>query len=160
MKNIKKALAVAMLTATACATMALGISCKKKEESATLRFEGVEGTTISNIETTKGEELTLPVPEKEGFKFEGWYTNPNFEGVPVTSLVVESDGTYYAKWTPLCVITLDVNGGSLSTTKIYAEAGANVYDKVKDLVPTKAGLTFGAWFYNGNKLTKNVYVPA
>ena len=160
MKNIKKALAVAMLTATACATVALGISCKKKEESATLRFEGVEGTTISNIETTKGEELTLPVPEKEGFKFEGWYTNPNFEGNPVTSLVVESDGTYYAKWTALCVITLDVNGGSLSTTKIYAEAGANVYDKVKDLVPTKAGLTFGAWFYNGNKLTKNVYVPA
>ena len=160
MKNIKKALAVAMITATACATMAMGASCKKNKNGATVSFEGVEGTNISNIETQKGEELTLPIPEKEGYRFEGWYTNPEFTGDPVTSLVVDGSCTYYAKWSELCAITLDLGGGSLGTTKIYADAGSNVYDAVKDLVPTKEGLTFGAWFHDGKELTKSVRLPA
>ncbi|MBR2321021.1 MAG: InlB B-repeat-containing protein [Clostridia bacterium] len=118
------------------------------------------GVAIENVTLEKGESFELPTPTKEGYKFEGWYTNPEFTGDRVTTVVADKSVTYYAKWTALCAITLDVNGGSLSETSIYAEAGVSVYELVKDLTPTKPGLTFGAWFVNGKELDKNVRVPA
>ena len=119
-----------------------------------------DGVAIENVTLEKGEAFELPTPTKEGYKFEGWYTNPEFTGSPVKTVVADRSTTYYAKWTALCAITLDLNGGSLSETMVYAEAGVSVYDLVKDLKPTKSGLIFGAWFVNGKELDKNVRVPA
>jgi uncharacterized repeat protein (TIGR02543 family) len=137
------------------------LSCNGgKDKDVTVRFMGADGTNVENIVAEKGAEVALPTPEKEGFKFEGWYTNESFEGERVTKFVANGDVTYYAKWTALCAITSDLNGGSLSDAKVYVEKGVSVYDAVKDLVPTKTGLIFGAWFYNGKELDKNVRAAA
>ncbi len=41
----------------------------------------------------------LPVPEKDGYVFAGWYDNPNCEGVRITEdEIIIGDTTYYARW--------------------------------------------------------------
>ena len=41
----------------------------------------------------------VPTLGKEGYKFHGWYEDPNFSGTPVTS--VNKNTTLYARWTKL-----------------------------------------------------------
>lgn len=44
----------------------------------------------------------LPTATKIGYTFDGWYTGENGTGSPVTSAtLVDSNVTYYAKWTPV-----------------------------------------------------------
>lgn len=54
------------------------------------------------------DPLTLGVPTKEGFVFDGWFENADFSGDAVTEfpgyLIADSDVTevtYYAKWSPV-----------------------------------------------------------
>ena len=60
-------------------------------------FETNGGNTISNIETDA--LLTLPMPTKAGFVFEGWYDNAELSGnvvrAPYSS---DSNRVLYAKW--------------------------------------------------------------
>ncbi len=121
--------------------------CGKK---VNLSFEVNGGTQISAVTLEKNSEYTLPTPIKEGYSFEGWYLSSDFSGDSVTSITVSSNTTVYAKWAELYAINLNLDGGSLDKTVIYAKAGDNVYDLVKDLTPTKSGLVFGSWF-NGNQ---------
>ena len=41
----------------------------------------------------------VPTLGKEGYKFHGWYEDPNFSGTPVTS--INKNTTLYARWTKL-----------------------------------------------------------
>lgn len=44
--------------------------------------------------------ITLAIPTRSGFAFDGWYTSAEFTGSPVSSLAARSTGnrTFYAKW--------------------------------------------------------------
>ena len=159
MKNLKKILLVAGLTCMIGASSAALASCKEDKENYTYTFNTNGGNTIADVTLEEGAELTLPEPEKAGYKFEGWYTNPEFTGEPVTTVVASGNVTYYAKWTQLHAITLDTNGGSLATTTVYLNVGENIYNAVKDLVPTKAGLVFGAWFSGNGELSQSATMP-
>lgn len=69
-------------------------------------------TKIDSCRTDKIEsmqELT-----KEGFEFDGWYTNSSFEGDSITfPYEVKSDLTLYAKWLNLDnFLTIDLNSAS------------------------------------------------
>jgi|GEM_PF-6299563 len=45
--------------------------------------------------------ITLPVPTRTGYTFEGWYNNSDFTGSAITSPYIASeDITLYAKWNP------------------------------------------------------------
>ena len=55
---------------------------------------------FANPTEIKGE-VVLNVPYKEGYTFDGWYTNPEFTGDPVVTVSPESvieGGKLYAKW--------------------------------------------------------------
>lgn len=131
-----------------------------KEEKVTFTFNTNGGKELAQIEKEVGAEYELPVPEKEGYAFEGWYTNEAFEGEPVTSVIAESNVAYYAKWSKLYAIALELNGGSLGETTLYVKEGVNVYDFMQAYVPTKSGLIFGAWFNGGIELSKNTVMKA
>ena len=147
MKKIKKVLlTVSLIGAFACST-ALLASCGGKKVGISFNTNGA--TAIDEVKVASGEEVTLPVPTRDGYRFDGWYTNSDFSGDPVTNVTVTENVTYYAKWSQVYAVTLDLNGGTLDTTTIYLAQGDNIYNAVKDLKPTKTGLTFGAWF-NGN----------
>ena len=160
MRKLRQTLKGLLFSAVLCSALAVGVACKDKTDNVTLKFNVDGGVAIDNVTAKKGEEVILPTPEREGYKFEGWYLNASFEGNPVKAVVAGDNVTYYAKWTQLYVITLDLNGGALSTTKVYAENGANVYDAVKNYTPTKAGFVFGAWFNGEQELSKNTRVTA
>lgn len=68
-------------------------------ESVTISFESNGGSDIAPIELSKGEApLSLPVPSRYGYAFDGWYTNEmtTFE---YTLAPVTEDITLYAAWT-------------------------------------------------------------
>lgn len=65
----------------------------------------LDGGTLEGGKTrdeyTEGESFTLPVPEKEGYTFGGWYRLANLSGSAVTEIDASETGdiTVYAKWT-------------------------------------------------------------
>lgn len=153
MKRFKKVLLTLGVTGMVSLSSAFLISCDKDKVS--LSFDTNGGASISDVKVNSGAEYTLPVPEREGYRFDGWYVSDTFEGEAVEKIVASGNVTYYAKWTQVYAVNLDVNGGELDDTKIYLAQGDNVYEAVKDLVPQKAGLTFGAWFIGNNELSKS-----
>ena len=158
MKKFKKALITIGATLMVGITSAAIASCKSGD-TVKYVFETNGGEKVASVTVKVGKEYTLPIPQKDGYEFEGWYTNAKFTGDPVTSVIAEEGVTYYAKWAQLCAINLQLEGGKLSQTTVYLKEGANVYDFMQNYVPTKEGLVFGAWFNNGAELPKNVRMP-
>ncbi len=147
-------------TLLAIAIMSLSlVACESK--NAKLSFEVNGGTAIETVEIAKDTAYALPTPTRgEGYSFSGWYLSADFSGSPVTEVTLSEDATVYAKWETLYAVNLNLNGGSLSVNKIYLKQGANVADSLKDYVPTKSGMQFGAWFNGTAEVNKNLKMPA
>lgn len=119
-------------------------------------FEENGGVEVEDLSVAEGEEFTLPVPVREGYGFEGWYDNADFTGSPVETVVASESATFFAKWAQLYSITVNLDGGSLANAdKLALKEGGNVYDYMRDKIPTKSGLTFGAWFVGNSELGSN-----
>ena len=108
-----------------------------------------DGTIGENVtDYTYGTAVTLPVPTKNGYKFEGWYDNAEFTGVTVTeiSAAATGDKTYYAKWVAeQYTITFNTDGGAFVETPI----SSYIYGTTATLpVPTKNGYKFEGWYDN------------
>ena len=158
--RIRKGLITALFALGLSVSSAGLVACGDKETSSIqYTFETNGGVEISVMDAEAGENITLPTPERAGYEFEGWYTNPEFTGAPVTTVVAESSATYYAKWAQLYTVTLDLQGGSLASKTVSLKAGANVYKAVAELAPTKEAAQFGVWLYNGAEITKNLTMP-
>lgn len=152
MKRIGKRLLTCILMAL-CALCLVLAACGE-EDKIEFSFETNGGRSIETVYVDKGETYTLPTPQREGFEFEGWYENAEFSGTPVTETVAEVSKKFYAKWEQLYEIKLELDGGTLATGKLYAKTGAAIYDAVKDLVPTKEGWQFGAWYLGNTELSR------
>ena len=155
MKNRKKFLLTLFVATMTFMSAFFVTACAEK---VSFSFEANGGTEIAAVEVSIGEEYTLPVTKREGYNFKGWYTNPNFSGDVVTKITPVANATFYAKWAKLYNIELDADGGTLNETVITAEEGANLYDTVKDYVPVKDGLVFGAWFRGINAVSETARV--
>lgn len=68
--------------------------------SRTLTFASDGGSYIKPITQTYGETVNLAeyVPEKQGYIFKGWYTDPRTKENEVTEYTFSQDGVLYAKW--------------------------------------------------------------
>ena len=131
-------------------------SCKGKFE---VSFDTLGGITIDTASIEQGKEYELPTDVKrEGYSFEGWYTNSSFTGEKVTKITVNESVTLYAKWVKIYTITLNADGGSLASTTITAKEGDLVKNVVEDYVPTKSNLKFGNWFYNNVEIADTLKV--
>ena len=146
MKKKHIVLLLVVLTLFCCLLTACG---KDKNISLTLVKDGSD---TSVVEVAAGAEYTLPVPERDGYAFLGWYSSEDFSGDSLTTVTPTEAMTLWAKWEKVYTLTLDTAGGTLSTTKLQLKAGENIYDAVKDLIPTKANCEFGKWVLNGAEL--------
>ena len=156
MKKIKKVLLAMSLIGVLSCSSAFLISCRKDSDEVDVSFVTNGGTELEDVSVEEGEEFVLPKDlEREGYRFDGWFANSDFSGNAITSITLTDDATFYAKWTQVYAVNLDLNGGSLDTTKIFLAQGENVYEAVKNLQPTKSGLTFGAWFNGDYELSTN-----
>lgn len=74
-----------------------------KPESFNINYQLDGGTNSSNNPesySSSNSTITLQAPTKEGYRFDGWYTDSNFTQ-PITQIETNSsqDYTLYAKWT-------------------------------------------------------------
>lgn len=159
------------VSALACAlTGIVAVSCDKTEE-VSFKFDTQCGgaVTVEDITVEKGEEFTLPAPPSRGkeWEFGGWYLSSDFTGAPVTSVVADTETTYYAKWDRRYKINLDLGGGSLVKTDgssaslddLYLKAGENVSLYLMNYTSEKSGYLFGQWLNGSTALGGNFRMP-
>ncbi|MDE7095390.1 MAG: InlB B-repeat-containing protein, partial [Anaeroplasmataceae bacterium] len=102
-----------------------------------------------------GHVVTFEDATKEGYKFEGWYTDANFQN-KITGLAEDASGDLdlYAKFTlEAYTITYHLNGGTNAGTNL---ATYNITSTVVLAAASKAGYTFDGWYLDEsftNKVT-------
>ncbi|NCB02485.1 MAG: hypothetical protein EOM67_10015, partial [Spirochaetia bacterium] len=111
------------------------------------------GTTEgSNPSTyTVEDSVTFHSPTRDGYDFDGWYSNSSFSGISVGGISHSSTGnkTFHAKWTPVnYTIIYNSEGGTnnISNPIIYS-----VQDSITFLSPTRTGYTFIGWYNQANE---------
>jgi uncharacterized repeat protein (TIGR02543 family) len=77
----------------------------------TITFNTNGGSAVASITKQEGESVTAPAPpEREGYIFDGWYSDDGTFAVPYTFGVMPAQNiTVYAKWKPVYRRT-DYNG--------------------------------------------------
>ena len=103
----------------------------------------LEDLTIKTTDTS----FDLPTPVREGYTFDGWFTDEALTlPFSIASLLTRSGGiTLYAKWTQIInqfTVTYQTNGGSTIAPVVY-EMGETIVEPTQ---PTKIGYTFSGWF--------------
>ena len=95
-----------------------------------------------------GSSKDLPVPSKEGYIFEGWYTTDNCTGTPVTSFTeLNGDTCLYASWyIPAMSITIESGDISISQSETETTITLTAAD----------GFTDYTWFIEGNAATEMI----
>ena len=83
-----------------------------------------EGTIVPKY-YTPGEAVTLPIPEKAGADFGGWFTTKDFSGDPITEIPADATGIYrlYAKWSSPILYVDYTQGGAMSD---FSQVGYSV----------------------------------
>lgn len=135
-----------------------------EEYSITYELNG--GNELNNpvISYTVEDEVTLLIPEREDYIFEGWYTEYNFVN-KISKIEKGSKGnkTFYARWIKInneieendkYVINYHLNGG------INNKDNVNTFtkeDEISLFIPNKDGYTFEGWYTEDtfeNKINK------
>ena len=88
----------------------------------------------------------LPVPERQYYTFDGWFTEAT-DGEVVTAesaFARTEDLTLYAHWTlNSFIVTFNPNGGTVGTSEIRAYCGQALGTLP---TPSRTGFTFNGWF--------------
>jgi len=136
----------------------MAVACRKNPDNPTpgeqvkLTLVANDGSEATIEEIEKNQSYTLPTPTRSGYAFSGWYLKEDFSGDAVTEVKPDADLSVYAKWDKLYTLTLDPNGGTLSTTKLELKAGEKLADRLASLTPTKENYRFGMWLLAGEEL--------
>lgn len=119
------------------------------------RYNG--GSTVSgapNKYTIETDTITLVTPEKEGYKFCGWYTDENLTN-QITTIPTGSTGdiTIFAKWEAVKYnVVYHLKGGINSSENpefvTYETGSKNLLD------PKKKGYKFEGWFSEAGYVTQ------
>ena len=101
--------------------------------------------------------VTLPIPNKNGYKFIGWFTNSDFSGDVVTNIYkgTVGDKKYYAKWEiENYTVSYELNNG------VQGDNVTDNYNIESDTIilpfPSKEGYTFEGWYLN-NEFSGSAY---
>ena len=144
--RIKKSVLIvlaAVFAALAVAGAIVGIvfAVRGKNNKVTVKFETNGGKAIAPITLKKGEELTLPIAEKEDRVFSDWYYDGTFSSVCPKKITVNKDETLYARYSAILTF---VTGGTEISPKAYYEG-----EEIGTLpVSYKDGFSFGGWYYD------------
>ena len=85
MNKLKKFFTATLITALLACLFLLSAGGCKKDDSVKNEFV-VYGEETITVSGKKGNDITFPDdPTREGFIFDGWYTDASFAGSPVTS---------------------------------------------------------------------------
>ena len=122
-------------------------------------IDGERDTTLMPNTMVYGDtnQLTLPVPQKDGVVFDGWYATSNYTGTKYSKTPANptDDITFYARWTnkAKCTIQYVLNGGSFTSTQ------GVVFECVqgtKFSLPTSSQLSHRGYIFEGWYLDRNL----
>ncbi|MDE7464753.1 MAG: InlB B-repeat-containing protein, partial [Clostridiales bacterium] len=131
-----------------------------------------DGGTISTSTYTvhfAAEYGFMNTPTRDGYTFNGWYTEPDGAGVKITNelgyntqhklVEIAADHNLYASWTAneytVVLSAIGATGSPDSITVVYG----GTYAALKDITPVKTGYTFVEWHDGlGNVVTKDTKV--
>ncbi len=96
--------------------------------------------------TVESGSFELPLPEKTGAVFEGWYLTPDCSGEPVTEIVCGGeDLALYARWSDgVYTIRYDLGGGILSGEENPVYVTGNEQYVLRE--PVRTGYVFLGWY--------------
>jgi uncharacterized repeat protein (TIGR02543 family) len=100
---------------------------------------------------TFGTEHVLPTPEKEGFIFLGWHTNPRLEGFPIRVLTATTRGemTLFPEWGDGDTVSYDIRFVlNLGTNPPNAPTSFSGDYEVVLPIPMFIGRVFLGWYTN------------
>ena len=118
----------------------------------TITFNTNGGSSISSIEKEYNEEIgTLPTPIKEGYSFQGWYSDSNLTEEFNLTNMPDRNITLYAKWEiNTYTVTFNTNGGSsISSVEVTHN---NTVSRPSD--PTKTGYILEDWYSDSSLTTR------
>ena len=129
----------------------LVLHAKWMKEEYIVNFDSNGGTQVEPIKSYYQDNIEEPeIPTKEGYAFEGWYTDSNLTNKYDFNSKILSNITLYAKWAKdKYTISFNSNGGTAvkSITNYYEE------EVIEPSIPTKVGHTFTGW-YKDEELTQ------
>ncbi len=103
-------------------------------------------TQVKRYSDGTNNGLSLPTTTREGYTFQGWYTEME-GGTPVSEALssISADLILYAHWTINdYTLTYDVNGGNALSTDHKEVTYNTAYGELP--TPTRTGYTFGGWY--------------
>ena len=124
-----------------------------------LIFDYCDGQTTQGYEVEKGSVITqLPYIPREGYEFDGWFTEETGGEQIFDNLTVNESVTYYAHWTKLCRVTFNFCNGKPNEYRNVRQGG-----KLSRIpAPSGPGLYFDGWYTEkegkGTKITSDVRI--
>lgn len=126
----------------------------KMVAAITVKFY-VDGEEYFLMTYDEGFEYSVDPPSKSGFRFMGWYDNPDFNGEPAVVGKLTVSCNYYAKFAKEYKITFVEDGKTLSEYTFVGIAGESTNNIPKPAA--KAGYEFMGWYCGavmaGDKIT-------
>ena len=121
----------------------------------TVTFNSNGGSAVSAITNVKkGGTITLPAsPSKDGFIFDGWYTDKDAITSPFSATtVITANLILYAKWTADShyTVTFNSNGGSAVSAITNVKKGSTI---TLPASPSKDGFIFDGWYIDKDAIT-------
>lgn len=75
-------------------------ACTKEEVEYTIVFNTMGGEPVDPIVAGYLDPITLPIPQRDGYIFVGWYNDASYTGEIELYAMVDMDFILYAKWEP------------------------------------------------------------
>lgn len=126
-------------------------------ETYDVSFDVDGGSELTSTAYEFDTNIVLPIPTKNGYKFDGWY----YFGVKINDGIwkIPNNATLYAKWTVVeYTISYSLHGGTNNSEnpKKYTIESENIVLKS----PEKAGYIFLGWTGEGfEEPTKDIIIP-
>ncbi len=105
----------------------------------------------------------LPVPERDGYSFKGWFENADYSGEAINAdedLAELATDTLYAKWAEKVTVTFNVGEDAVVDPASAEFDAGDLYETLP--TPTLDGYSFKGWFadadYSGEAVTTNTIV--
>ncbi|MDE6293788.1 MAG: InlB B-repeat-containing protein, partial [Clostridiales bacterium] len=114
----------------------------KKEVKVTFHSNG--GTKKDDLDLLGGDLINISDPQREDYKFLGWYTDPNFANkLEPGARAEEADVDLYAKWAKIHTVTFETNGGSPVEALRVVDGDT---PKINLVNTVKNSLSFMGWY--------------